>query len=278
MSFQIGISQILHNLRSINRDLETVTTHLATGKKINSSKDDPAVWASIKRSRGEFDNFTAINDSLNSVATSVHIADGSMDAIGKTIEEMNTSLETITHTNPPLPIGNDERTKLLGRYAELRRQIDQLSAPTNEGAKKIMSDPGVGGVDDWTIVVGPNGMVRTIRKEEVHTGPTGLNIPELTATSTDVEIQDALTRLAAAKDTLSTRKRDLELDGVAIAKAQEYNGKLAIAHLTHAEGAEAADMNEAAARAKSLELRQALSNESLRMLNDADARILQLLA
>jgi hypothetical protein len=37
-------------------------------------------------------------------------------------------------------------------------------------------------------------------------------------------------------------------------------------------------MNEAAARAKSLEVRQSLSTESLKMLNDADARILQLLA
>jgi flagellin len=278
MSFQIGISRILHNLRSVNRDLETVTRHLATGKKIGSSKDDPAVWASIKRSRIEFGNYTAINDSLNAVATSIHIADGSMDAIGKTIGEMKSTLETISASDPPLPVGNQERSNLLRAYGEMRRQIDQLSAPTDEGAKKIMADPAIGGPDDWTIVVGPNGVIRTIRKEEVHSGPTGLNIPELTETSTDAEIQQAVASLDSAKTTLSTKRRNLELDSVAIARAQEYNGKLAAAHLVHAENAEAADMNEAAARAKSLELRQTLSNESLRLLNDAESRILQLLA
>ncbi|HCV44086.1 MAG TPA: hypothetical protein DGH68_11430 [Bacteroidetes bacterium] len=278
MSFNIGISQVLHNLRLINRDLETVTTHLATGKRINSSKDDPAVWASIQRSRSEFGNYTAINDSLNGVATSIHIADGSMDAIGKTMGEMKNTLETISANDPPLPIGNAERSKLLRAYGEMRRQIDQLSAPTDEGAKKIMADPAIGGPDDWTIVVGPNGVIRTIRKEEVHTGPTGLNIPELNENSTDVEIQQALTSLDAAKDTLTARRKTLELDGVAIARAQEYNGKLATAHLVHAENSEAADMNEAAARAKSLELRQTLSSESLKLLTDAETRILQLLA
>lgn len=278
MSFQIGINRVLQNLRIINRNLDTVTTQLSTGKKINSSKDDPAAWASIRRSRAEYANFAAINDSLNAVATSVRIADDSMGAIGKTMEDMVTSLETISNSNPPLPIGSQERTKLLNMYNELRRQVDQFATPTDEGARKIMSDPAVGGAGDWTIVVGPNGMIRTIRKEEVHTGPTGLNIPQLADTATDIEIQDALTRLALANETISTKKRDLELDSVAIASAQQYNGKLANAHLLHAENAEVADMNEVAAKAKSLELRQALSNESLRMLNDADARILQLLA
>ena len=272
MSFQIGINQTLYNLRLISRDYETVTTQLSTGKKINSSQDDPVVWASIMRSRSEFSNFTAINDSLNTVATSIQIADSSMDTIGKTIADMKTSLESITGKVPPLPVGSEERTKLLQTYAELRGQIDQLANPTDGGANKIMAGP-----DDWTVVVGPNGMTRTVRKEEVHTGPTGLNIPQLTENSTDAEIQDALTRLSAAKDTLHIRQKDLEMDSVAIANAQDYNGKLASAHLVHAENAGAANMDEVAAQEKSLELRQSLSNESLKILTDADARILQLL-
>jgi flagellin len=277
MSFRIGISQILDNLRIINRDFETVTNQLSTGKKINSSKDDPAAWARIKSSRAEFGQFTAINDSLNSVAGSIHIADSAMNAIGKTIEEMNGTLSTITENSPPLPVGDTERTRLIQSYNEMRNQIDQLATSSDEGARKIMSDPAVSGPGDWTIVIGPNGMTRTIRKEEVHTGPTGLDIPELQDTSTDAEIQDALTRLAAAKDVLGTRRRDLQMDSVAIAKAQEYNGKLASAHLTYAETAEAADMNEAGALSQSLQLRQQLSSASLKMLSDADAQVLQLL-
>jgi hypothetical protein len=200
-----------------------------------------------------------------------------MEAIGKTIDQMQSTLESIFANTPPPPVGDEERTKLIQAYGEMRTQIDQFSNPTDEGAKKIMSDPAIGGMDDWTILVGPNGMIRTIRKEEVHTGPTGLNIPELTDTSTDAEIQDALTRLESAATTLGARKRNLEMDSVAIAKAQDYNTQLGNAHLTYAENAGAADMNEAAARAQSLQLRQDLSSQSLKMLSNADARMLQLL-
>ena len=70
----------------------------------------------------------------------------------------------------------------------------------------------------------------------------------------------------------------LQMDSVAIAKAQEYNGKFAAAHLTYAEKAEAADMNEARRTRKESGTEATLSNASLKMLNDADARILQLLA
>lgn len=272
MSFQVGISQTLYNLRRISQDLETVTTQLSTGKKVNSSQDDPVEWASIMRSRSEFSNFTAINDSLASVATSIQIADGSMDTIGKMIDNMTTTLQSIMQTVPPLPVGSEERTKALQSYAELRAQIDQLANPTDAGAKKVMAGP-----DDWTVVVGPNGMTRTVRKEEVHTGPTGLNVAALTVNSTDADIQDAMTRLSAAKQTLQTRQKGLEMDSVAIANAQDYNGKLASAHLVHAENAGAANMDEVAAQEKSLELRQSLSNQSLKILTDADARILQLL-
>ena len=272
MSFQLGIDQVLYNLRLANRDLETVTTQLSTGQKVNSSQDDPVVWSSIMRSRSEFSNFTAINDSLNTVATSIQIADTTMDTIGKTVDDMKNALQSILQQVPPLSIGSEQRTMLLQTYAELRAQIDQLANPTDAGAKKIMAGP-----DDWTVVIGPNGMTRTVRKEEVHTGPSGLNIPALTDTSSDADIQAALASLDAAKDTLTTRKQDLEMDSVAIANAQTYNGKLASAYQVHAENAGAADMNEAAAQEKSLELRQSLSNESLKILTDADARILQLL-
>jgi flagellin-like hook-associated protein FlgL len=273
MSFQIGISQILYSLKLINRGFETVTTQLATGKKINSPKDDPAAWASIRRNRNEFDNYTAVNNSLNSVATSVKIADSSMSAIGKTMVEMRNSLETISGKTPPLPIGDTQRTQLIQSYNEMRGQIDQLASPSDEGARKVLNGP-----DDWSISIGPNGMVRTIRKEEVHVGPTGLNIPELNANSTDAEIQQALDSLTTAKGTLQTRQQMLQLDSVAIARAQEYNGTLATAHLSQAENAEAADPNEAAAIVKSLELRQTLSEQSLKILSDAENRILQLLA
>jgi flagellin len=273
MSFQIGVSQILYNLKLINRDFETITTQLSTGKKVNSPKDDPAAWASIRRNRNEFDNYTAVNDSLNGVATSVKIADSSMNAIGKTMEEMRNSLETITGTTPPLPVGDPQRDKLIQAYNQMRDQIDQLASPSDEGAKKLLTGP-----DDWTISIGPNGMVRTIRAEEVHVGPTGLNIPELNTGASDVEIQQALDSLTTAKGTLQTRQQMLQLDSVAIARAQEYNGTLATAHLAQAEKAEAADTNEAAAIEKSLELRQTLSEQSLKILNDAESRILQLLA
>jgi hypothetical protein len=100
------------------------------------------------------------------------------------------------------------------RFSVFRHQIDQLTFPPDSpGAAYIMADPSISGsAGDWKVDIDDNNHQMTIRRQLVHTGPEGLNIPELPETATDEEIQIALETLDSAKVLIGHRRSDLAAD------------------------------------------------------------------
>jgi flagellin-like hook-associated protein FlgL len=268
----------LFNLNRITNVMDSLTYRLSTGKKINSSKDDPCTWVTALNSHSAFNCLDSVNSSLNMIATNIRIADVSMDTIGDCLDNMSSQLEMIINNYPPCPPGSPERAELLKNFNFLRQQIDQVtSQPDHEGAQKIMSDPSVvSGAGDWEIIVGENGVRKTIHSQQVHTGPTGLNIPELPESATDSEIVDAFKNLQSAKGTLEQRRRGLACDAASIPRWQEHNTRMANFHRNRAERIENADMYEVTAQIRIGELKHALNIEMIRSITTARSQLLEL--
>ncbi|MGA1874714.1 MAG: flagellin [bacterium] len=269
----------LFNLNRITNIMDSLTYRLSTGKKINSSKDDPCTWVTALNSHSAFNRLDSINSSLNIIATNIRIADVTMDTIGDYLDNMISQLEMILDNYPPVPPGSPERSELLKNFNFLRQQIDRVtSPPDHEGAKRIMSDPSVvAGAGDWEIIVGENGIRKTIHSQQVHTGPTGLNIPELPESVTDSEIIEAMKNLQSAKDTLEQRRLGLASDVVSIPRWREHNTKMANFHRNRAERIENADMPEVAAQIRVGELKHALNIEMIRSITKARSQLIELL-
>ena len=100
------------------------------------------------------------------------------------------------------------------RFSAFRHQIDQLTFPRhNPGATHIMADPSISSSSgDWKVDIDDNNHQITIRRQPVHTGPKGLNIPELPDAATDEEIHAALETLDSAKDLIGRRRSELAAD------------------------------------------------------------------
>lgn len=276
---EIGANQALHNFERSGRTLDGVSTELSTGKRINAAKDDPIGWSKAQKDRASVSGIQSINEDLVRVATSVRVADNVMDTIGRLMAQMKASLERIIKNYPPYPLGSPERVEYLRAFNGLRRQIDDLTIPPqDEGARKIMADPAVvPGAGDWEVIVGENGSRTVIRSEEVHTGPTGLDIPALADTATDGEIEAAIDNLDAAQGTLDARRAGLGGDAAGITLSEAWNGRLINVQTATAEKLVVADMNQAAAEEKSVEVQHALALESVRGLTDMRSRFLALL-
>jgi hypothetical protein len=196
----IGIRQALLNLRRLDSAYETLTRRLSTGKRINSVKDDPTGWVRVNRNRYAQRAHQSINAGLGHVARNIRVADVTMKMISDYIDQMREQLEIVVKNYPPFPPGSEERVRMRRTFNSFRKQNDQLTIPPrDDGARKIMADPSVvPDAGDWVVSAGLNGVRFAIRSQQVHTGPTGLNIQELPEDATDDEVYAAIDSLIGA--------------------------------------------------------------------------------
>ncbi len=277
-SIKIGTNQALFHLNSLNKRMDSLTQRLSTGKKINSNEEDPSAWAASRSSHATFNLLQSINSSLDMVAMNVKIADTTMETIGDYIENMKGRLETIVNNDPPFLMDSPQRIEMIDGFNELRGQIDQMTNSSEEGARKIMSDPSVvSDAGDWEVIVGENIAKRTIHSRQVHTGPEGLNISELAETVTDSEIVEAIANLKSAKETLEQKREGLGIDAVGIARWQEHNTKIANFYRRRAEKIENANLDEVAAQIKSGELKRELTIEGIKSITETQATLIEFL-
>lgn len=183
-------------------------------KKINDSPKNPADAVIIHKKHFELFNTQPAYSKINLMAATVRSADETMQKIDEQIEQMKNRLMQYVKYYPPFGQNNQERVKLLKRFSAFRKQIDQLTIPAdNFGAMKIMADPSVNSeAGDWEIDLNTPGNRLAIHSRQVHTGPAGLNIPELPGEATDQDIDDAMNNLESAQSTLRQRRSDLAAD------------------------------------------------------------------
>jgi hypothetical protein len=284
-----AIEQSLIVLNRTNDSMDAVTRRLSTGKKINAPEDDPVIWAGAEKGRSIADHLGAVNNSLESVAISIRGADLTMETIGENIDQMIGYVKNF----PPYPPGDTsaERAKFLQSFNGIRRMIDDLTLPPRDDlGQYIMADSAslTEPVDVWSVVIDEGGRVRTIQKQEVHTGATGLDIPELSEgdiTTTglpggsldEAKISDIVANLERAKATLTERRSGLAMDAAGIARAKAFNDRVAAFYSTFAEKAEQADTDEAGAQAISLELKRELALEALNSITSMHSELVGLL-
>jgi flagellin-like hook-associated protein FlgL len=276
---EIGSNQSLLHLNFATNTLNSLKQKPGTNRRINVPKEDPSGGVKVSQSGAGFDDLQALNAFLNSVAMRIRAADSTMGKIETIIDRMKEELGRIIKNYPPFPPGSEERVKFLRSFKALRREIDQLSFSTNdEAASRIKADPAVvPQAGDSKAVTGGKGPRLTIHSQQVHTGPTGLNIPELPENATDKEIDAAIKNLEEARKTLGQRQSGLATDALSIQQFLESNPKIDQLSGSSVEAPKSPDMTEITAENKSSESKQTLTNESTKTLTKDQSQLSELL-
>jgi hypothetical protein len=162
------------------------------------------------------------NAEFNAVAKSIRIADQAMDEIGANIEQMESEIQMFVKQYPPYPPGSEERSELLNHFAALRRQIDRLTFPPDPLAQQII---GPSGNDSKSpggdLKVGKSDSYPAIRRQPVHTGPEGLNLPDLPADASDKAIAAMQGALNSARKVVADRRGQLAEDVIQVIRQAE---------------------------------------------------------
>lgn len=209
----INASQAQFLFNRADTAADPVVRQASPGKNIDTPKSDPVTLQKTGGSRLALGQRQAISAFLNEAAISVRTADGTMKTIGTHIGGMKSQLEIIVKHYPPFLTTSPDRIRALRSYSAFRKEIDALTIPPRDnGAAKIMADPAVFPQAGAQAIALGNGGYGAIQSRQVHTGPTGLNIPALSDTATDAEINAAIKSLDTARNTLDQRRAGLSSD------------------------------------------------------------------
>ncbi|PTS90075.1 MULTISPECIES: flagellin [unclassified Caulobacter] len=109
----------LQGLNATGRDLATTTTRIATGREVNSAKDDGATYAIAKRQTADANALNAVKDSLARGRGAVDVA----LAAGEQVVDLLTKMKALALTGTEESIPRSSRQSLMDDYWTMHLQI-----------------------------------------------------------------------------------------------------------------------------------------------------------
>src|SRR6201996_1500194 len=112
----------LQNLASTQSDLQQTQNIISTGKKINTAKDNGAVWSIANTMHGKTAALDSVKDSLNRAQSTIDVA---MSA-GQQVSDLLTQMKAKALAASDTSLDTTSRTALNEDFKSLRDQISNV--------------------------------------------------------------------------------------------------------------------------------------------------------
>jgi flagellin len=118
----VGAMVALQYLNKTNSDLQTTQSHINSGLKVGSPKDNGAVYAIAQNMRGNVAGYQSVADSLNRGISSIDVA----IAAGQSISDLLTELKSKALAAADSSLDTASRNALDADFTALRDQITNV--------------------------------------------------------------------------------------------------------------------------------------------------------
>jgi len=181
MRIRTNVTSLLtqRNVANNTKDLGDSIEKLASGYRINQSKDDSAGLAISENMRAKIRGLNQAKRNANDAVSMIQVAEGGMSETSNILVRMRElAVQASTDT-----IGDTERSFLNKEYVQLGQEIDRIAATTEfNGNKFFVQDPD-NPKTQYTIQVGNNW-----KDGEVNTNTISMNLEGLKFTAADMGI------------------------------------------------------------------------------------------
>jgi flagellin len=255
----------LQRLSAAQNSLNKTQTHISSGKKINSPKDDAATLAIAQELMATFAGTEAVRDGLNRASATIDVA----LAAGQSTADLLVEMKGLAVQANQEALDQTSRDALNSAFNALRDQI----AGINDSAEFAGSNIIAAGAADQDILSDENGGRITVGAQDMST--TGLGIDSL-ALDNAGNAAAALSALDTAITDASAKLADLGSSGKRIETHNELLGsqndtlRAGIGNLVDA------DMAAESAALQSNQIKQSLAIVSLSIANAAPSNMLAL--
>ncbi|NVJ69639.1 MAG: flagellin [Alphaproteobacteria bacterium] len=273
MTFSINVNasalDALRNLNGTSKDLETTQTHINTGLKISSAKDNAAVFSIAQKLRGDLKGLNAVKQSLDRGISTVDIALAAANAISDLLLEMKEKAVAAADQG----LDTTSRTALSEDFAALRDQITTIVSNAEFNGSNLID----GGTDAIVAITNSDAtQTLTVDHQDLTLGSTAIPITATQTISTQTSAAAAVTDLGNAITNLNSVLTKLGAGSTALEQNRAFAGKLADVIEVGIGNLVDADMAKESANLQALQVKQQLGIQALSIANQAPQSILSL--
>lgn len=131
----LGAMVALDTLKGINKNLGMVQNEIATGKSINSSKDNAALWSISTVMETDVAGFEQIGNSLNLGSATVGVARTAAEEVVSNLQDIRASIISAQE-------GNVSRSKIQTDISESVAQIESTVAGAQFNGQNLLNEAG----------------------------------------------------------------------------------------------------------------------------------------
>lgn len=267
----VGAMVALQNLNATNADLMTTQSRINTGKKINSAKDNGAIWAIAQNQR-------ATSNSLNAVVQSLQRGQSTVDvalSAGESVSDLLVTMKEKALAAADVTLDTASRTSLNNEFTSLRDQIGKVvgNAVFN-GANMIKS----AGTQIQALANADATSVISVQAQDLSLGGTVLTT-NIGATATINSVASATAMIGflnTAIDSVSSALSKLGTGSKAIGSHMTFIQKLQDTIDAGVGNLVDADLAKESAKLQALQTKQQLGIQALSIANQSSSSLLSL--
>lgn len=273
MTFSINVNasalDALRNLNQTSKDLETTQTHINTGLKISSAKDNAAVFSIAQKLRGDLKGLNAVKQSLDRGISTVDIALAAANAISDLLLEMKEKAVAAADQG----LDTTSRTALSEDFEALRDQITTIVNNAAFNGTNLIDS----GTDAIVAITNADAtQTLTVEHQDITLGSTNIPITASQVINTQTAASDAVTDLGDAISNLNSVLTKLGAGSTSLEQNRSFAGKLADVIEVGIGNLVDADMAKESANLQALQVKQQLGIQALSIANQSPQSILSL--
>lgn len=257
----------LQNLQTTNKELDTVQSRINTGKKVNSAKDNGAIWAIAQGQRGEIRALSAVKDSLDRGVSAVDVS----LAAGESVSDLLIQLKEKALAAKDTSLSSSSRAALAEDFAAIRDQIGTVVSNATFNGVNLLDGSSTGGFKALANASGDSTI--DVASQTMTLAALSIDSSALTSAST---AGTALTAVDAAIAKVSGQLAKLGTGAKSLETHATFVGKLSDALESGVGNLVDADLAKESARLQSLQTKQQLGVQALSIANSSTSILLGL--
>ena len=265
-----GALVALQNLQATNAELATTQSRINTGKKVNSAKDNGAVWAIAQGQRSEVTALGAVKDSLSRGSSAVDVS----IAAGESVSDLLIQLKEKALSATDKSLTTAARSALNEDFKAIRDQITTVVTNAKfNGVNLLDNSTGTGG---YKALSNTAGSTIKVAGENLSLGGANVTVAATTTIGTSTLATTALAAVNTSIDRVSASLARLGTGSKALETHSTFVGKLSDALENGIGNLVDADLAKESAKLQSLQTKQQLGVQALSIANSSSSILLGL--
>ncbi len=231
---------MIMSMMSVGRGKFNIYSHIASGKRINSAKDDAAGLAIAKRMKLQEIGLNVGAQNAQMGIGALNTADGALDGVTDYLQRIrDLAVRSMNGTSSP-----SDKAVYQREIDQMKQGIQSLAEGTTLNEQKLLD----GSMADLELVTNPNGGSRHIQMADATL--EALGIADLDVTSGDFSLE----AIDKALDMVSAQRGSLGASTNGLERAYNYNTSASLQQLKSRSGLEDLDFPKAVSEKQKKEL------------------------